>query len=306
MKFVYFSGAIIALLITYVLLRPPQKELKILTNPRVYSFYHGDDQDTYKIEVLVNQLEHYAVDETYINSVKIINDTLVFPVELEHITTRDQPYYYQEQAFYPVAFYIKTGVIHENQMVQIPNASLELSYTNGETIQLEIGEWNIRFLQTDEQDVTFHTLQATYGSIDALDTVTGITIELVNRTTDILTIESVNLLSDLVQVDTANITETACEGRITVEECLGHPYSFTIQPTNQKTAIVLQKGQSKTLYFPLKYEYPIIFHRGAVEIIYQLHDNSRTFIIDDFPFMNSTTFQPEYESQYVLYHHDSD
>jgi len=304
MKYLYISLTLVFTVLSITLLQPQETPLKLITSPHVYSFFHTDDLELMHIDLLINQPDHYIVNKSYITAVYVENEDERIPLDCASVSVSDQPYYYQEEAFYPVKLSLKNSIVYDEKAWSIPDAQLTILYENGETISLFIGEWNYLYQQGVDDFITTGSYTATYEELNGIETIGGMTLEIINRTNEVVTITNIKVLSMDVIIDNSNITETFCEGHTTVEECIGHPYNNTIVPVLKPLNTTLLGGQSIFLYLPLTYHQYPYFHQGVLEIRYMYHNQEYVLIVDDFPLIQTTPFQPAYEGNYIVYEPD--
>ncbi len=299
----YISLGIVAIAITLIvaLLQPTEPPFNIITVPQTYSFYQSDLLETQTLSLLTTKPDHYYFDDAYVVQIAVVNDETRFPLNLQQIQTEPQKYTYQNETYYPVHLEVQPELSFSDKRFEMVDASLEITYDDGSTILLQLGEWNYLYADTFDTELIIGERYATYEMSAEIETVGGITIETINRTNEMITITEIELLSHATYIDASTITATSCEGFMTVSDCLTYPYDNIVETISIPIHKTVLGGQSTLLYLPLKFtKYPF-FHQGAIIIHYQYHQQEFTTIMDDFPFLRTSLFQTSYEDLFVVH-----
>jgi hypothetical protein len=150
-------------------------------------------------------------------------------------------------------------------------------------------------------------LQGTFGEVNNINTVTGVSIELRNQSDYNVTIKRIDIYSEDISFNNDYLIEK--DRKIDMFEevesvLLVHAYDFeTYESTEQHHSIL--EGQTKMLYIPLLYHDEIKYiSRFVIIVTYEINGTEEVFYIDDFIFMNRLNFGPEFEPGYQVYEYD--
>lgn len=305
-RFLYGLLSLCFIGLTVVLIIEKDVPCIIVSMPKIYSIYHSDPLETIDVELLTNQVDHYYFDAHYITNISIQNERLTFPVAVHSVQTKTTNYLYQDQEFQSVVFHLRPELTSVDMLVMMEEAQLVIIYDNGKTVSIAIGEFNYRFLEDIQPDISLNALSATYESINGIQSVGGLNISIRNRSDSLIQITSIDIIaSGVITNESMLMKREACSYRSMVVECLYlDQYSFSVIPKSTTIHETIFSGQLWEGYVPLSYLTFPFLHEFAIEITYVVHQEEYSFIIDDFPYMKTANFQESYEEWYHVYYPD--
>lgn len=303
MKWIYLGLVMAFTVLTILLFVRVEEEIRFGTQLQSYSWYYTDALETVQIETLVNDTESFYVDIEYIEQVSLKDETISLSMELVDLKKSDMVIAMQNHQYTVLKWVMRPNVIPANTTIQLTNAQMTVHYRNGDEIALNIGDVSYVFQQDITDDIALSELSATHEIIGDIETVSAVQIGLKNRTAGLLEIRSINVVSSLVSTNTgALLRDVDCQQIDSVSSCLGRTeYSFFITPIPSNLHQIILPGQDTTFYVPLSYQTAIPFHRFVIAVTYQKDGEEKIMYIDDFPFMKTTSFATDIETEYDWY-----
>lgn len=290
--------------VTILLFIQKEEEVIIISRDYSYSVYHSDKQESINIELLTNQKESYHFNKDYIIDLNLHNETEELSVIVDDIFLGKDFLVYQDDEYYQVILKLSIPFTSNDLLIEMENTYLEITYENRETIDIKIGDVVYLFNEKVDHDITLGNLSATHEIINGYNSIGGINLELANTTNSNIMITDIYLLSNNVRVNKDLIsTHKNCEFTLSVSSCLGlESYDFNHEYKNIDLSILLGKNNDIDLYIPLIYldSAKSIYELGLV-ITYEINNEVKQLIIDDFPFMKTSLFSDFIEEDFHVY-----
>lgn len=302
-KLMYLSIICLTLVMITLMMIPDKDLTKIISNDKIYSIYHSDDNETFSFSILTNNKNSYYFKESYIETSSINNESKELAIEILDIQQGNDEYIYDDITYYQIEINAKIPFKSSNSQIMLTDAFMTINYSNGENVTFSIGEFNYMFSEEINNDISLNNLSATYEEINGINTIGGININLGNIADNNILVTDIKLLSNSVFFNKAKTIEREeCSYKSSVSMCLGEELYDFGYIDNQNLDILLGKNNQIQLYCPLIYTLNSRFiHQFSIIIEYQINNESKTFVIDDFPFMKTTIFNQEYEEFYNEY-----
>lgn len=303
MKWAYLGLGLVFAILTAVMLVKTTPAGVVVVMPKSYSRYQSDPLESLVIEVLANQPDSYHYDVGYIEQVQLHDDTQSIAMEVDDIDIGTVAYEWNNQDFYRIRFVLSPAIEWTTTTVSIPQATMLISYGNGESLSLAIGELQYVVASHQPSDLSLGGLSALVGYLDEVETVTGIQVEWYNRSDDVIDLIAVDVVSSVVHANLGMAqTDLDCSHLHTIEACLGiEQYELRLPAASTSLHKTILPNQSLTLIVPLLYDQVVPFHRFVMEVTYEINGEIQTLYLDDFPFVQSPSFQSSYEPWYVTY-----
>ena len=306
-KYLLFVLSVLSVFLGILLLTKKDTPLKIITSPKMFSMIHSGQTETFTISILSNKQETYHFDMEYIDSISLHTTNEIIPLSIEEIYINDEGYDYDDM-FYVVELRVKIGFVSEEYILNLEEVDMVVEYTNNTSIKVYIGDVFYVFDPLVDQNLSLSNLSATYTDFENKRTVSGVYLELLNKSNDSITITNIDIISNQIHLnnDYRTIPVIPVEMFSSVEEITGvHEYSFKGYAVEENTTVLL-RNNSVDLYIPVVYQGDISFiHRFALQVTYEIDGESYQMYIDDFPYMNTSIFTKEYESNFRHYNYDS-
>ena len=306
-KYLVFILSVFSIFLGVSLLFGEDIPLQVITSPKVFSLKHTELHEQFKISVLVNRNDTYHLDTQYIQKSIIKEGENHVPIRVEKIEVSKEQMNVGESKYYLVNFVVSMQIESNDHLIQYDDASLVITYENRQELDMYIGEFNYLFHE-DDQDLSLYTLKGTFGEVNGINTVTGIAIELHNKTTSNIIIRRVDIVSADISLNNDFLIEKDRE--IDMFESVSDillidEYQFdSFESVEQQHTLFV--NHTKKLYVPILYNDNIKhISRFIVSVTYEINGEENVFYVDDFVFMNHLHFGPEYEEYYRLYTYDS-
>ncbi len=304
-KLILFVNSILLIIASVLFFYQDSTPIKIITNKQIKSILGTSEQERFSYEILTNKPNSYYFDIDFISNATIENDQEKIILNTIDIIKIGQLEINQEEEYYQVSFVFTLGIISNGLEINYQNAQLVLNYKNNESISLNIGEFNYIYDDWMESDITLGNLIGTHETIDGLDTISGVYLELGNASNSNITIKSIDIINSQV---TPNLFHTKKMYEIVsykdqVKTILGMEYyDFKIKNDDIELNLLLLRKNTLSIYIPFSYIGEIQYlHRFPIRITYELNNEIKEMIIDDFPFMKTSIYGSDYERFYEYY-----
>jgi len=281
--------------------------LEIITCPTIHSYFKTSETETFEIEILSNQPQNYRFDKEYISSsvIRSLDESIVVPISITDISWSDSGYIYQGNSYQHVQFSLKIAFDSPDFEIHIPEAYLNLHYSNNEAILIKIGEFHYRFLKMQANDLVVGSMQSTVMKLSEVSTVNGIALELSNNARENIVIQSINIGSNLVTANNFYLTEieTLPDLFDLPGNIIGIPnYDYLDEQLSYQKNYLLRENNMSYLYVPFQYPSSLLWlQRFYLIVTYEVSGETRELIIDDFPYIRTNLFQQGKESEYMHY-----
>ena len=302
-------GGIIGLLslaLTVLLFIPNEETTKILISPKIYSIVKSSDNERINITLLVNDSDSYYFNSAYISNISLSSDDeQIIPLVINSIDKSNDLYIHDNEMYYFTTLLLEVGFNSDDYSIKLEKAYLEISYSNSKEIRLYIGEFQYLFSEYENRDFSLNNLLSTHLIINDIDTSSGLFLNLGNLTENNIIIKKIKIGSSNVVANNYYLREVFEE--ITIEEIpeniLGiDNYDYSSYRGDVNKDILLRKNNEIMLYVPLSYIGEIQYlYRFYVEVTYIINTTEKTFVIDDFPYINTSSYKTELEDGYVYY-----
>lgn len=309
MKIKYLLFVLIVFSAFLVVSQMIQKEsqLLLISSPKVYSMKHTELNETFKISVLMNQNNSYHLEPNYIRKSVLISGENQLPIAIEKTIVSEEQMLVEDVSYYLVSFVVSLKFEMSDHIIEYEDVMLELTYENSQVINIDVGEFNYVFTE-NKNDLSMYNLHGTFGEVEGVNTVTGLVLELYNKSSNNLSIQRVDILSSDVSLNNDFLIEKDREIDMFEEVqdvLLTNTYQFDTYESTEHHHSILE-GQTKKFYIPLLYNQEIRhISRFVIQITYMIDGSEEIHYIDDFVFMNSIQYGPEYEKNYIFYEYES-
>ena len=281
-KYLLFVLSVFSAFLGVSLLFGEDIPLQVITSPKVFSLMHTDLHDQFKISVLMNRNDTYHLDTQYIQKSLIQDGENHVPIRVERIEVSKERMDIVESEYYLVNFVVSLQIESNDHFIQYEDASIVITYENDQVMELHIGEFNYLF-NDGSSDLSLYTLQGTFGKVNDVNTVTGIAIELYNKSTSNIIIKRVDIVSKDVSLNNDYLIEKDRDIDIfenVSDILLIDEYYFDSFESDEQQHSLLVK-QTKKLYIPVLYNDNIKhISRFIVSVTYEINDEEKVEKID--------------------------
>ncbi len=283
---------------------------KIVVSPKIYSIMKSSDNEQFSIMFLVNDTDSYYFNKEYISNIKISSDNEdIIPCIINNIEKSSEYYIYNEEVYYYLTFELSIGFNSDDYLIFIEKAYLDIDYSNTHKIKLYIGEFNYYFYDEENTDISLNNLLSTHSLINDIDTASGLFLNLGNESPHNITINKIEIGSNNTLANNYYLKEIYSIPDIskTPEEILNiENYNYSIYGEYLENNILLRKSNEIMLYVPFSYigDIPYLY-RFYVKVYYVIDSVEKVFVIDDFPYINTSNYKLELESEYYCYEFDN-
>lgn len=298
---------VLILSLTAVLLIKKEKPLFIVTSPKINSFAKSDDFEYFNISILSNDIESFYFNTDYLNSASIVNvdKTRIVPIQVINIENQNEVYMFKNDILDVINIEIKVSVSANYLLEEIDEAYLILKYENNKEIELNIGEFNYLIQNLENNDIGLSNLFATHGEINGIDTTTGIYLELSNNSEHNIYIKEIRTIGSMISFD--NFYLRKMEEEVEYDESVSNILNlddfnhFRTKNIFQQN-ILLTEDNSIKIFAPILYHGEIVqAYRFPIMVIYEINGVEYNYTIDDFPYINTSSFKEELESEFITY-----
>lgn len=303
-KSLLFVLSVVSVFIGILLFQKDPVPLKIITSPNIYSYMKSTDVEPVKLSMLINQLDTYYTEQEYVSNIEVFNDSTTIPLTIKNIYQYPEEIIIENQSYYQVDFYVEIGFQSDDYLISIEDAFLHVTYINQEEFSVNIGEFHYIFNESINTDISLGNYMATVFDYDNKRTVSGISLELNNTSSSNIIIKEIQLLSESVSLnnDYSISLQRELDMFESVEDVLLQEFdtedSYQMDDSNH----VLRVNNSISIYVPINYHGEIKYlHRACIKVVYEIDGETNEMIIDDFPFISTSIFQPEYQNDFILY-----
>lgn len=312
MRIKLIAGLISFLLIvlTILLFIEESPKTKIIVSPKIYSIMKSSDNERFKINILVNDSQSYYFNEEYISDIRLSSENEeIIPLTLNSITTTNEGYIYDNNMYYFLTIELSIAFSSEDYLINMDKAYLDIFYTNANIVNLYIGEFNYYFYDEENRDISLNNLMSTHTLINSVDTSSGLFLNLGNLTDYNITISNIEIGSSAVLANNYYLTEIydIPDNSSIPSQIIGvENYNYSVHLGNLENNILLRKNNEVMLYVPFSYTGDIPYlHRFYVKVHYIIDNEEKVFVIDDFPYINTSNYKEELESEYRYYEFDN-
>ncbi len=283
---------------------------KIIVSPKIYSIVKSSDNEKFNITLLVSNLDSYYFNQDYISSISLSsNNDEIIPLVLSEIKKSQEQYIYNDDVYYYMTLELKLGFQSDDYLISMTEAHLDITYKNAFEINLFVGEFNYYFYDEINTDFSLNNLLSTHTLINDIDTASGLLLNLGNLTDYNITISKVELGTSNVVANNYYLSEIYSLPQIdeNPEEILNiENYNYNNHSDYLPNNILLRKNNEIMIYVPFSYTGDIGYlYRFYVEVHYVVNNEEKVYIIDDFPYINTTNYKEELESRYYFYEYDN-
>lgn len=279
----------------------------IVSQPVITSSINSSTIETLSYSFLTNQPDRYEFNLDYIIKAEVTTEERYFPIEIKSIKKTSYEKVLNDETFNLIVIEYKPSLIIDKGLIQYESANMIIHYENNKELIFDLGEFNYAFNE-ETTDLSLGSLKATSETIQEVNSIGGIYLELGNQTNEAIRIETIDVLSLTIKAnqDAIVIYDQPLDYKDSVMDVLGVArYDFFTDTMKQSINTVVQTKHSVQLYVPLLY-LGDIYHIGRVGLIvtYTLNGETKTTYIDDFPFMRYDLYDDALKENWVIQYGD--
>ncbi len=308
MRIKLVGGLIVFLLLVLSLLLfiKDNSNIEIITSPKIYSLFKSSEFESFDIPFLTNDSASYFFNEDYISKIVLVSDNdEIIPLTIKEIVKTNNFYNYADEEYNYLTFNLQIAFNSDDYNIVMNKAYLKITYKNAKEIMLYIGEVNYLFSSDENYDLSLNNLLSTHGMVNGKDTSTGLFLNLGNLSNNNLIITKIEIGSNNIVSNNDYLSEIEVIPNYddSLETVLGIAnYDYKIIPKETTKQILLRKNNEIMLYVPFSYTGEIGYiYRFYVKVYYYDEGVLKVFIIDDFPYINTTTFKQELMKDFYYY-----
>ncbi len=294
------------LVLSLLLFIKDDSNLEIITSPKIYSLYKSSEFESFNVPILTNDATNYFFKEDYIAKIALTADNdEIIPLTVKEIVKTNNLYNYADKKYYYLTFKLQIAFNSDDYNIVMNKAYLKITYKNAKEIKLYIGEVNYLFSSEENYDISLNNLLSTHGIVNNKDTSTGLFLNLGNLSNNNLIISKIEIGSNNIVANNAYLREieNLPNYDASPETILGMiSYDYHAIPKETAQQILLRKNNEIMLYVPFAYLGDIGYlYRFYVKVYYYDEGTLKVFIIDDFPYINTTSFKQELSQDFYYY-----
>ena len=310
LKIIALVTVVLTSVLTILLFIEDAPYTRIIISPKIYSIVKSSDTETFGITFLTNDTDSYYFNEDFVANIFLTSDkNEIIPLNIIEIDKSPEYYLIENKKHYYVTIKLSIGFSSEDYLISLEEAYLNITYSNSEEIKLHIGEFNYLFSEEINSDFSLNDLFTTHKAIDGIDTVSGLFLNLGNLSDYNIVISKIIIGSKDVLANNFYLTELYEDiniGDYPKDILKLDNYNFFVYGDYNSNKILLRKNNEINLYVPLSYIGSIPFlHRFYVQVEYIVNGEEKVFLIDDFPFINTSCYKEELEEGFAYYEYDN-
>lgn len=301
LKYLLFIISILLIFLSVVILFSDEKSLVIQNTSKIYSVSKTSETEYIHLLCSSNKEESYYYSIDKIVHANISNNLEEIPIIIKDIKISES----NDEETFIIDLSFKIGFDSDDYSIMFEHAVMNLTYRNNEELQIVLGEFNYLFYEDERLDLSFTNLSASYDVINDIETVSGLFFELHNSSDTNIVITDIDVLSSSVDFNNGEAIKIydLIETNQTVEDILKKDYDF-FELDSSPLSMQIRSNQTETMYIPLSFTSIPFIHRFSMVITYTQNNEEYTYIIDDFPFMNTNLFNEEYSEWIHTYEID--
>ncbi len=304
MKIIQSSLVALIMLLAVIMWFDVEKELMVIAKENDVLMVKSDELETFSYDLLTNLSESYYFNSDFISSISLKNSENEIVLNLERVREIDEIVEVNNQKYYPIRLYFKVGISFSEIDLYIDEAQLYIFYDNGEKLVLPFGDFVYIVNTPFQKDLAINALNATYGTINNEKTVTSVSMEISNQTGKSVEITNIYLPTEKVKLNLflAKRDYFCVED---VKQCLDIPnYDFRNEPVDKVISWLILPNQNIQFVLPFAYIDITTMYRFPVIIEYQVNEEKRFWVMDDFPFMQTIPFDENWIKGAIFISHD--
>ncbi|QWB99328.1 hypothetical protein KHQ88_03970 [Mycoplasmatota bacterium] len=281
--FIIFIGLyiIVSTAVVFIVDHDLDKEIEILSIQKDYARMLTEDE-TIDIPIYISKEKSFFTSVDNIIDAKILSESDEISIEIKEIKKEEKTVFYLDKEYYIYYFMLDlNSVFTLNLKLDFKDALLFLKYNNEEELTLDIGHINIMF-----SDV-YHFNHIDYTrlySINHMNSIVGIYIELVNKTGETVFINHIDTLNNhmLVNINDSKIVYEPLDHLKNIDNIIpGYDNIVTEFPIQKPISF----KHNTAFFMPINYlnQFNYII-RFPLIINYKYNDEIYNYIIDDFMF----------------------
>lgn len=265
----------------------PDKEssVELLTVDQPYARVITNQDETISIPVYLSTTDSFLLEPETIDKASIKTKTTQLSVTILAIQEMNHQEEYMGHIYsefqYEIGFDYQ---MNSEEVFSLEQAKLSITYINGETIELEIGDLYLMFHEVSyNEQLELYRMFAMTQVYNGLEYTSGIVIGLNNLTDSSIQITSMtNLVSGMLfDLTDAVIIDDSLDIHTPMREILNDDFDlFAINQYENSIEVV----NNHLLLVPLQYEALVQVGRFPLVITYQYQNQTYQYLIDDFMF----------------------
>ena len=283
--------------------------VKVIVSPKCYSLMKSSETELFNVTIIVSNPESYYFNPEYIANISLSSDTdEIISLVLNEISKSNEFYIYNNELYYYLTFELSIGFNSDDYLISMDKAYLNINYNNAKEMKLYIGEFNYLFNTEVNKDISLNNLLATHALINEIDTASGLFLNLGNLSDNNITISKVELGTSFIKANNFHLKEVYDIPDITTspEDILNiENYNYALYGEYELNTILLRENNEVMFYVPISYTGDIPYlYRFYVKVYYVIDSVEKVYVIDDFPYINTSSYKGELESEFVYYEYE--
>ena len=281
------SLIILAFIFVYVFTKK-YDDVKIISIRKEYNLVFDKEDDVLEVPLYLSRKNTFLSNIDQISQIYLSNDDTKFVAYAERVDEGIELEYNKEK-YYEYIYNLSFNAYDEfSEPIFMPDAKINIIYKNDESISLGIGNMCLYFNKKNNSlnDLIVTKLSSVTNVIDDKETIVGINIKLYNNTSDVISLNSIKLYNKFYDFDYMNYENKTVDNFLNLKE-RNNDYSYTALsiPTGDMK-YKINPEESFEAFIPMKYIKNIyIVDRLPLYIDYQISDESKTYVLDDFQFI---------------------
>jgi len=277
-------------LIAIVLVTQDKKDTEIIffASPIPVARVLSNPNETVRLPFYTDSQNHYLFDDENIESATIRSENLTMAVQVVISKTKGVLNVGAQDCL-GMAFQLSfTDVRPEEALMQFNDPTLEIFYVNGRQIFLAIQDITLCFTSIESSPhLDFTRLHPLMNTIKGDEYLSGIYIELINKSSEEVTVTDISMLMNGCDTNMQLIEETEESPGIALDDGYMWDWKNALLPSERINAFELTDEKIR-LIIPIQYqEFILSPSRFPLMISYETEGKQYTWMIDDYLFFSS-------------------
>jgi len=284
---------LIGILISIYLVSKKYDDVNIISVNKEYNLVFNNKNDTLNIPVYFDRNDSFLTEIDEIDNVKIKNDNIELIgrlLEVKKVSTIK----YDNKKYYEYSFSLSfSSYDNYKEPVFMSDGILYIRYSNGDELNLKIGNLNVFFNTTSDyylNDLIVTKLEAVTNEVKSINTIVGLNFRIYNNTDKDISINTIKTKNKYYELDDSKVLYELLDNKENLKNKY-NDYSYeAISTTDLDESISIKSKQYIDLFIPLKYLNGVKYlDRLPVYIDYTISGINHTFIQDDFKFLSNNS-----------------
>lgn len=266
-----------------------------------------DTNDLISFEIYTSEKQSYLTDAANITGSYLCDREKEEQLKLEitEIENIEGKALMQGKSFYGSVFrFLISFEVKSFFQIDFPDAVLVISYRQGETAELSIGSFTYtKVPQFGSKELALTHLKGSVGTIDGIQTLTGIQMTLKNYSDEPVILKNIRPAAGNIDVsyDNCVLNVRDFSNDESISSIIGKDFDPKKPETKGTLEFAIPSGESAAYFFPLFYHQVNPVNRTGLIIEYETKSAEKAFYYDDFTFFTASMHSEAETGNLIFY-----